>query len=74
MSVATATLNHRPPRRAMRELIVTEAKLVWREPAGLVLGVFVPVLLLVIFGMAPGLKKQIVGVSPPTTLKGAKTR
>jgi len=67
MSVATATLTHRPPRRAMRELVVAEAKLVWREPAGLVLGVFVPVLLLVIFGMAPGLKKHIVGVSPPTT-------
>ena len=67
MSVATATLTRRPPRRAMKELIVAEAKLTWREPAGLVLGVCVPVMLLVIFGMAPGLKKEIVGVSPPTT-------
>ncbi len=41
------------PRRALRRLIVTEARLAVREPAGLVWGIGLPVLLLVIFGNIP---------------------
>ena len=41
------------PRRALRRLIVTEARLAVREPAGLVWGIGLPVLLMVIFGNIP---------------------
>lgn len=60
-SAATAVVSHRPPRRALRKLIVTEFKAAWRDPAWLVLGLGVPVMLLVIFGLAPGFQKQIHG-------------
>jgi hypothetical protein len=60
-SVTTAVASHRPPRRALRKLIVTEFKAAWRDPAWLVLGLGVPVMLLVIFGLAPGFQKQIHG-------------
>jgi ABC-2 type transport system permease protein len=41
------------PRRALRRLIVTEARLAVREPAGMVWGIGLPVLLMVIFGNIP---------------------
>jgi len=41
MSAPAATLPRRPPRRALNELIITEA-----APVGLALGVLVPVILL----------------------------
>src|SRR5436309_2072350 len=46
-------LSEAVPRRALRRLIVTEARLAVREPAGLVWGIGLPVLLLVIFGKIP---------------------
>jgi hypothetical protein len=54
----------RPSARSLRRLIATETKLAYRLPVGLVLGVVVPVLLLVIFGLSPGFKKPI---NPHTT-------
>lgn len=67
MSAPAATLPHRPPRQALRELIITEAKCAWRAPVGLALGVLVPVVLLVILGSAGGLQKIIPGSNPPVT-------
>ena len=67
MSAPAATLSHRPPRRALRELIITEAKCAWRIPVGLALGVLVPVVILVILGSAGGLQKTIPGSNPPVT-------
>ena len=55
----------RPSARSLRRLIATETKLAYRVPVGLVLGVVVPVLLLVIFGLSPGFKKP---VNPHTTI------
>jgi hypothetical protein len=67
-SAATAAASHRPQRRAPRKLIVTEFKAAWRDPAWLVLGLGVPVMLLVIFGLAPAFHKQIHG--PAEDLNG----
>jgi ABC-2 type transport system permease protein len=67
MTVSVLPLPHRPPRRALRELIVTEAKCAWRAPVGLALGVVVPIGLLVILGSANGMKKVIPHSSPPVT-------
>jgi ABC-2 type transport system permease protein len=52
--------------RAYRVLVVTELRLAWRYPVGLVFGVGLPMLLLVIFGSIPSLsqpKKEFGGVS-----------
>jgi len=67
MSAPAATLPRRPPRRALSELIVTEAKCAWRAPVGLALGVLVPVIILVILGSVGGLQKIIPGSNPPVT-------
>jgi len=66
MSVNAATVPGRPSRSALRALVVSEGKLAWREPVGLVLGVGVPVMLLVIFGLSSGFQKRIVSTSPTT--------
>ena len=47
----------RPPTRGFTELVKVEAKLAWRVPVGLVLGVLVPVIFLVIFNAMPALRK-----------------
>jgi ABC-2 type transport system permease protein len=47
-----------PPRAAFRKLVACEARLTWRQPIGLVLGLAVPVVLLVIFGAIPGAHKH----------------
>jgi len=67
MSAPTAALPHRPPRRALRQLIITEVKCAWRVPVTLVLGLLVPVIIFVIFGSASGLRKPIPGSSPPVS-------
>ena len=51
----------RPPARGFTELVKVEAKLAWRVPVGLVLGVLVPVIFLVIFNAIPALKKPATG-------------
>lgn len=58
------------PPRALRRLVLTEAKLALREPAGLVWGVGLPVLLLVIFGRLPTFKqpKSRLGDLAPLTV------
>jgi ABC-2 type transport system permease protein len=66
MTVNTATVPRRPSRGALRALVVSEGKLAWREPVGLVLGVGVPVMLLVIFGLSSGFQKRIVSTNPTT--------
>ena len=66
MSVNAATVRRRPSRRALRALVVSEGKLAWREPVGLVLGVGVPIMLLVIFGLSSGFQKRIVSTNPTT--------
>jgi ABC-2 type transport system permease protein len=66
MSAGAATMPGRPRRRALRKLIASESKLAWREPVGLVLGVGVPVMLLVIFGVSSGFQKRIVATNPTT--------
>ena len=63
-SIDTITVP-RPTGRSLRRLIATETKLAYRVPVGVVLGVVVPVLLLVIFGVSPGFKKP---VNPHTTI------
>ena len=66
MSVNAATVRRRPSRRALRALAASEGKLAWREPVGLVLGVGVPIMLLVIFGLSSGFQKRIVSTNPTT--------
>jgi ABC-2 type transport system permease protein len=46
-----------PPLSAFWRLLLTEAKLAWRQPFGLVLGTGLPVLLLVIFASIPSFKE-----------------
>jgi len=50
-----------PPARGFAELVKVEGKLSLRVPMGLFLGVMVPVILLVIFSMIPGLKQPAPG-------------
>jgi len=66
MSASTAIVPSRPPGRALRKLIGSEGKLAWREPVGIVLGLGVPVMLLVIFGLSSGFQKRIVATNPTT--------
>jgi len=66
MSASTAIVPSRPPGRALRKLIASEGKLAWREPVGIVLGLGVPVMLLVIFGLSSGFQKRIVATNPTT--------
>ena len=47
----------RAPRAALARLTMTEARLAWRQPIGLIWGVGLPVLLLIIFGSLPAFKK-----------------
>lgn len=66
MSTMAASSMHAPRDRALRKLVVLEFKLAWREPVGILLGVVVPVVFLVIFGLAPDLRKPL-GPAIPTT-------
>jgi ABC-2 type transport system permease protein len=66
MSAGATTVPGRPRRRALRKLIAAESKLAWREPVGLVLGVGVPVMLVVIFGLSSSFQKRIVASNPTT--------
>jgi ABC-2 type transport system permease protein len=50
-------LHGRPPRAAFWKLLVTEAKLAWRTPLGLILGLGLPVMLLVIFSCIPSFRE-----------------
>jgi ABC-2 type transport system permease protein len=52
MSVTTA-LPKRPSGAAFGKIVLNEARLAWRQPAGLAAGVGIPVLLAVIFGELP---------------------
>ena len=50
MSAPGEVLPASPPRAAFGKLLACEARLAWREPIGLVLGLAIPVVLLVVFG------------------------
>jgi ABC-2 type transport system permease protein len=50
VSTAEDVLVSRPPRAAFGKLLACDARLTWREPIGLVLGLAIPVVLLVVFG------------------------
>ena len=67
MSAPAVTISHRAPRRALKELAITEAKCAWRTPVTLALGVLVPVIVLVILGSVGALQKTIPGSDPPVT-------
>ena len=57
MNTYAVLLPARTPRSAFGKLLQSETKIAWRVPIGLVFGVAFPVLLLVIFGCIPAMKK-----------------
>ncbi|MBO0714969.1 MAG: ABC transporter permease [Acidimicrobiales bacterium] len=65
--MSTVAARHRsPPPRTLGLLVITELKLAWRYPVGLIFGLGLPMLLLVIFGSIPSLthaKAALGGIS-----------
>jgi len=59
MSTHASPLPTRTPRPAFGKLLGAEAKYQWRVPVGLIVGITIPVLLLVAFGLIPGLNKPL---------------
>lgn len=53
-------------RHPFRRLVITEARLAWRQPVGLLWGVGLPVLLLVIFGSIPVFQEPLPGLGGMT--------
>lgn len=58
----------RPPLSAFGRLVLTEAKLAWRTPIGLILGLGLPVLLLVVFGSIPKFREPAAELGGLTIL------
>ena len=58
---------HFPPRTAFRELMRTEWLLVLRQRNGLIVGIGLPVVLMLIFGIIPDFRKpeSVLGVGFP---------
>jgi ABC-2 type transport system permease protein len=57
----------RAPRAAFAHIVLNEARLAWRQPAGMIVGAGIAVLLLVIFGEIPAFQKpssSLGGYSP----------
>jgi hypothetical protein len=54
------------PRAAFGKIVLNEARLAWRLPAGLIFGLAVPLVLVIIFGEIPGMHQPqpSLGVSP----------
>lgn len=59
MNTHAVLLLARTPRSAFGKLVQSETRIAWRVPVGLIFGVAVPVLLLVIFGCIPAMKKPV---------------
>ena len=57
ISTRASLLPARTPRPAFGKLLQSETKVAWRAPVGLILGVAVPVFMLIIFGVIPGMSK-----------------
>lgn len=57
MTDQSGTHGGRPPASAFSKLLLTEVKLTWRQPVGVILGLGLPVLLLVVFGSIPQFRK-----------------
>ena len=57
MRVPRLSIRQGAPGRAFWKLLLTEAKLSWRQPLGLIYGLGFPVLLLVIFASIPAFRK-----------------
>lgn len=53
--------HHMPPVRAFSNLVALQARRAWREPAGLLLGLGMPIFLLVAFGIVPAFKQPHFG-------------
>ncbi len=53
--LSKALLPRTAPRAAFGKIVLNEARLAWRLPAGLIFGVAVPLLLLIIFGEIPSM-------------------
>ena len=53
--LSKALLPRTAPRAAFGKIVLNEARLAWRLPAGLIFGVAVPLLLVIIFGEIPGM-------------------
>ena len=64
--LSKALLPRTAPRAAFGKIVLNEARLAWRLPAGLIFGVAVPLLLLIIFGEIPSMHQPqaSLGVSP----------
>jgi ABC-2 type transport system permease protein len=66
--MTTLTLSRpRAPRAAFGNMVLNEARLAWRQPAGLIAGAGIALLLLVIFGEIPAFQKpsgSLGGYSP----------
>ncbi len=65
---ATAAFG-RAPRAALAKLTMTEARLAWRQPLGLIFGVGLPTLLLIIFGSLPAFQKAQATLGGLTTFQ-----
>jgi ABC-2 type transport system permease protein len=57
-TAVTRLVPHTAPRAAFGKLVRSEVKLAWRNPANLLTGVALPLLLLVIFSFIPTFKQQ----------------
>jgi ABC-2 type transport system permease protein len=59
---AALTARHGPPRAAFGQMVRNEARLAWRQPAGLIVGIGISVGLLVIFGELPVFRRPSGGL------------
>lgn len=62
MSIHASLLPARTPRSAFGKLLQNEGRYAWRVPAGLIMGIAVPVLVLVILGSVPGANKPVTSL------------
>jgi hypothetical protein len=57
--MTTLTLTRPPaPRAAFASMVLNEARLAWRQPAGMIAGAGIALLLLVIFGEIPAFRQS----------------
>ncbi len=65
--MTAGVLAQRRTRAAFGKIVINEARLAWRQPAGLIAGIGLPVLLLLIFGVIPAFRQaspKFGGYSP----------
>lgn len=59
MTAAAPSAPPARPGRAFRQIVLTEARLAWRQPIGLVWGVGLPLVLLLVFGSVPAFDEPL---------------